>query len=166
MTDVDRLAALERAGHTHECAARQVWGDGGPCPGCPGVFRVVVTGGRHFTDKAAVWGALDRLLAKHGSLHVAHGACKSGTVTYRGSEGSYDGADGLAHGWAVEHGQVADPHPADWSRGPAGGPIRNRAMLDAVRPGGVVAFPGGRGTADCCRAAEERKIAVWRPGSR
>ena len=48
-------------------------------------------------------------------------------------------------------------------RGKAAGPERNRRMLDTFKPDGVIAFPGGRGTADCCRAADERAIPVWRP---
>lgn len=112
--------------------------------------RVVVTGGRDFTDRDAVWGALDRRHARGGIVALAHGGAS--------------GVDRLADMWARNRGVPVEPFPADWRiRGKAAGPERNRRMLDTFKPDGVIAFPGGRGTADCCRAADERAIPVWRP---
>ena len=49
--------------------------------------------------------------------------------------------------------------PADWKvRGRAAGHIRNQQMLDEGRPHLVVAFPGGRGTADMVRRARAAGI--------
>lgn len=42
------------------------------------------------------------------------------------------------------------------------GPKRNRKMLE-LKPDGVVAFPGGRGTMDMIRAATEAGVPVWHP---
>lgn len=49
------------------------------------------------------------------------------------------------------------PYPADWKRhGKSAGPIRNQLMLYETQPHIVVAFPGGRGTADMVRKAKHR----------
>lgn len=51
--------------------------------------------------------------------------------------------------------------PADWKQyGKAAGSIRNQQMLDEGKPTLVVAFPGGRGTADMVRRAEKTGIKV------
>ena len=50
--------------------------------------------------------------------------------------------------------------------GRSAGAIRNRDMLDTGKPDLVVAFSGGRGTADMVRRAGKAGVAVNRPGSR
>ena len=51
--------------------------------------------------------------------------------------------------------------PADWTKhGKAAGPIRNQKMLDEC-PDLVVAFPGGKGTADMVRRAMKAGIDCW-----
>ena len=53
------------------------------------------------------------------------------------------------------------PFAADWgTHGKAAGPIRNQRMLDEGRPDLVVAFPGGRGTADMVRRARAAGVKV------
>jgi hypothetical protein len=48
---------------------------------------------------------------------------------------------------------------ANWSRfGKMAGPERNQRIISASEC--LVAFPGGRGTADCVRRAEAKGIAV------
>lgn len=37
-------------------------------------------------------------------------------------------------------------------------------MLDEGKPNGVVAFPGGAGTAHMIRISREAGIGVWEPG--
>ena len=50
---------------------------------------------------------------------------------------------------------------ADWEGlGRKAGPIRNQQMLDEGKPDLVVAFPGGRGTANMMRIAREAGIEV------
>jgi hypothetical protein len=52
-------------------------------------------------------------------------------------------------------------YPADWAKhGRAASPIRNQQMLDEGRPNLVVAFPGGRGTADMVRRARSAGVEV------
>lgn len=54
-------------------------------------------------------------------------------------------------------------YPADWKKyGNSAGPIRNQQMLDEGKPDLVVAFPGGKGTANMVKLAEEAGVKVIR----
>jgi hypothetical protein len=56
---------------------------------------------------------------------------------------------------------------ADWkTHGKSAGPMRNRQMLNDGQPTAVVAFPGGRGTADMIHAAKAVGLPVWEPVKR
>ncbi|TGR82317.1 DUF2493 domain-containing protein [Mesorhizobium sp. M2D.F.Ca.ET.223.01.1.1] len=120
-------------------------------------MRVLVCGGRDYADKQRVWKTLDelaemtpeRLLGKRPFI-VIHGACRTG-------------ADELADSWAVHNYIPVDEFPADWTtHGKAAGPKRNQRMLEDGKPDLVVAFPGGRGTADMVRRAEAAGVKVVR----
>jgi YspA, cpYpsA-related SLOG family len=113
-------------------------------------MRVIVCGGRVYNDREAVFRALSRADAKRPISVVIHGACPTG-------------ADWLAAMWAVEAKVHAEPYPADWSVGRKAGPLRNQRMIDVGKPDGVIAFPGGSGTADMIRRAEAARITIWRP---
>lgn len=123
-------------------------------------MRVLVCGGRDYQDRNAVWRELDRvadvseadLLGK--PLVIIHGACRTG-------------ADQLADEWAVTNYKQIDEFPAHWNRdGKAAGPIRNQRMIDEGKPDIVIAFPGGRGTADMVRRAKAAGIKVEFPAGR
>jgi len=73
--------------------------------------------------------------------------------------GNARGADGLADEWAAGKVQTATFTPAWESHGRAAGPLRNQEMLDAG-PDLVVAFPGGRGTADMVRRAKTVNVRI------
>jgi hypothetical protein len=45
-------------------------------------------------------------------------------------------------------------------QGKAAGPIRNQRMIDEGKPDLVIAFPGGRGTADMVSRAKKAGIPV------
>lgn len=115
------------------------------------MLRVLVCGGRDFRDKAAVFRELDALQARYGRLTVIQGGAA--------------GADALAREWAYAQPSVhLVNEPADWKRhGRAAGPIRNKLMLDVHRPEIVLAFPGGRGTADMQKQAERAGVRVVVP---
>jgi hypothetical protein len=52
-------------------------------------------------------------------------------------------------------------YPADWTRhGKAAGPKRNQLMLDKEKPDLVIAFPGGKGTADMVARAKAQGFKV------
>jgi len=105
---------------------------------------VLVTGGRDFDD--AEW--LETVL---GWLPIA-------AIV----EGCARGADRLAELYAYDHRITLYHYPADWKmHGKAAGLIRNGQMLHA-RPDLVVAFPGGRGTADMVRRAQAAGVRIIR----
>ena len=105
--------------------------------------RVLVCGGRDFLDGARVG--------------VVLSAIEPGIII----EGCARGADALAEDYARAHGVPIEHYPANWERdGRAAGYIRNRRMLAEGKPDIVVAFPGGRGTADMVRQATIAGVAV------
>jgi len=108
-------------------------------------YVVLVCGGRAFTDADTV----DRWLSmlKTRPSLIVHGGA--------------GGVDTLAHLWAKENGIDVRPYPADWSKlGPKAGPVRNQRMLDEGKPNLVLAFEGGRGTADMVRRARKAGVPV------
>lgn len=114
-------------------------------------MRAIVCGGRDYSDEGKVFEALTSL----GVSFVI--------------EGGASGADTLAWEWARRN-LTDDKAPwsdrwmrfdARWDRdGRAAGPIRNQRMIDEGKPDAVVAFPGGRGTADMIRRAKRAGIPV------
>jgi len=109
-------------------------------------MRVLVTGGRDFGDRKLLFDVLDRLHATHGFKVLIHGDAS--------------GADRLSGEWATARGITVEAHPADWKKhGRAAGPIRNQKMLEE-KPELVVAFPGGKGTADMVRKARQAELEV------
>lgn len=113
-------------------------------------LRILACGGRDYADRGKVWAALDAVHARRGVAVLIHGGAR--------------GADTLAAEWASDREVPAEAYPANWTRdGKAAGPLRNRQMLAEGRPDGVVAFAGGRGTADMIAAAEAAGVKVWKP---
>jgi hypothetical protein len=111
-------------------------------------YRILVCGGRDFADRDAVFGALDLVKAATGSLTVIQGGAA--------------GADALAREWCAKQPSIhMINEPADWTaHGRAAGPIRNQKMLDEHKPDLVLAFAGGRGTADMVRRALVHGVKV------
>ncbi|MBW6397027.1 DUF2493 domain-containing protein [Roseomonas sp. HJA6] len=113
------------------------------------MLRLLVCGGRTFTDRDAAFAAIDRIHAQCGVAVLIHGAAR--------------GADTFGGEWAAAHGVPMLAFHADWeSLGRKAGPIRNQRMLDEGRPDLVLALPGGRGTADMVRRATEAAVKVIR----
>jgi hypothetical protein len=127
---------------------------------------IVVTGGRHYADRQAVWRVLGALHAKEPITLLVQGGA--------------DGADLYAAMWAVDHTVRVRTISAQWKtwRGHGAGPMRNQEMLAWVAGlscvvadripcplpcRGVVGFPGGAGTADCLRRAREMGLPTWEP---
>jgi len=108
---------------------------------------VLVCGGLSFADKARLFDALDRIHRVHPISRVIHGAAK--------------GADNLAKWWASERGISCRAYPADWQRfRKAAGPIRNAEMLAEGKPELVVAFDGGKGTANMVQQAKSAGVPI------
>lgn len=73
------------------------------------------------------------------------------------------GADFLAQRWALVRGLASMEFIASWTKfGKAAGPIRNEWMLKYGQPDLVVAFPGGRGTENMVKLADEAGVEVRR----
>lgn len=115
-------------------------------------MRILVCGGREYNDREAVERELRHLTAQQlGEVVV---------IT-----GGYAGADSLAAHEAHRLGfHVAEVRALWETYDRAAGPRRNKAML-ALQPTLVLAFPGGRGTADMIRQAEAAGIPVRKVGS-
>lgn len=107
-------------------------------------MRVLVCGGRDFDDPFL----LAARLAELGPFSMLiHGDAR--------------GADTLADNWARYMGVPVIRFPADWRKhGAYAGPIRNRQMLVEGKPDLVVAFPGGKGTANMVALAREACVEV------
>lgn len=114
-------------------------------------LRVIVCGGRDFSDRSLLHKTLDRIHLETPIGHLWHG--------------NASGADTLADWWAKQLRTIAvHPVPAQWSKfGRAAGPKRNEAML-GNEIDLVIAFPGGRGTADMIRRAQKRGVRVIKVG--
>lgn len=102
----------------------------------------LICGGRHFADEKMFNEAMSALISWLG--------CPSKIV-----HGGASGADTFAEQWATKMAIDTAKVTALWSQhGKSAGPLRNQAMLDEHDPSVVVAFPGGRGTADMVRRAK------------
>lgn len=108
-------------------------------------IRVIVCGGRAYSNRDELFSQLSRIHRLRGISLVIHG--------------SASGADRLAGEWALNSGVETMPCPADWSLGKKAGPIRNSHML-SLKPDGVIAFPGGAGTKDMISKAIKAGLPV------
>jgi len=116
--------------------------------------RVLVCGGRDFNDVPLIWKTLDAIQDQRGISRVIEGA--SDDVT-----GPYVGADYWAREWACSRDKSSSRFHADWKRhGKAAGPIRNTRMIEEGKPDLVIAFPGGKGTANMVAQARAAGIEV------
>lgn len=107
-------------------------------------MKVLVCGGREYMDDLRVQNVLSKLVI----------TCIV--------EGGAPGADTLARLYGQACGIEVKEYAADWdTHGRAAGPIRNKQMLDENPDVElVVAFPGGRGTANMIKQAKERGVSV------
>jgi hypothetical protein len=109
-------------------------------------MKVLVCGGRHYDNWNGLLVQLDDLHGIYGFTELIHGGAP--------------GADTLANTWAAISGVPVKRFIAFWqTEGKAAGPRRNKRMLD-YGPDLVVAFPGGKGTADMIAQAEKAGVTV------
>lgn len=112
-------------------------------------MRLLVCGGRDFTDRALLVREMNALATEQRPSVVIHGAAR--------------GADTMAGLIAEQAGIPVERYPVDnaidgpW---PAAGMNRNRRMLEASKPDVVLAMPGGRGTAGMVRIARAAGVRV------
>lgn len=115
--------------------------------------KVLVCGGRDFTDKKLVFETLTELSKVSYNPEIDDNF-------FMVIQGGAKGADRLAKEWALTGGYPMVEVPANWDfYGRSAGPIRNASMLK-LEPDIVVAFPGGRGTQSMINLAEQEGIKV------
>lgn len=109
--------------------------------------KFIVCGGRNYNDFAQMNRCLLSLHEKVGIAEII--------------EGDAWGADSMAGSWGNSHNIPVIVVPANWNEeGRSAGLRRNQRMLD-LKPDGVVAFPGGRGTAHMISIAKKAGVPVW-----
>lgn len=110
-------------------------------------MKVLVCGGRDYTRWDVVKHVLDSLDEERGVECIIQGGAR--------------GADFLSSEWAKLRRKREERYPADWVKhGRSAGYIRNHAMLHTGNPDMVVAFPGGKGTANMVKLAYNEGIFV------
>lgn len=126
-------------------------------------MRVLVCGGRDYSNQRKVFDTLDDLHELVGITCIIHGAAK--------------GADSLGKNWCTDTDGVAEEsYPAKWKDfshpdsvrktnqygeyNVKAGPIRNQQMIDEGKPDLVVAFGGGSGTYDMVKRAKDNQVMV------
>lgn len=111
-------------------------------------MRVLVCGGRTFYNKVLFKRTMDKIHAETPITLIIQGGAS--------------GADFLAKHWAKAVACVPqEEHKALWEgQGRSAGPIRNKMMLELGKPDLVVAFPGGKGTANMVKQALSKRVKV------
>ena len=110
--------------------------------------RIIVCGGRDYDDAARIRRVLQKVWAKHPGATLVQGGAR--------------GADRLAREWARANAVPFEEYPADWERdGVRAGFTRNKKMIELPGVIGVVAFPGGPGTAMMKTLTRARKIPLY-----
>lgn len=114
-------------------------------------MRLVVTGGRNYSDTTRVFAVLDELHTRQPISVLI--------------EGEAAGLDVRARVWATRKGVAVEPYPTDWNDinhpkaviryrrdgktyDVTAGLRRNQQMIDEGKPDYGLVFPGGTGTAD------------------
>lgn len=110
-------------------------------------MRVLICGGRNYNDTARVFAALDKLHSEAGVSVIIEGGAR--------------GADACGKEWSFRRSIPCETFEADWeNQGSFAGPMRNTRMLNEGKPDLVIAFPGGRGTADMVKKARRAGVQV------
>lgn len=118
-------------------------------------MRVAVTGGRDHWLSVAELAALDALWLRLGATELVHGACPTGVDKDVDSWGLLRGLTPTVDLHRFPVNEAVD------GRWPAAGPRRNGRMLKVAAPSALIAFKGGRGTADCTKQARRRGITIY-----
>lgn len=121
---------------------------------------VLVCGGRAYDNQDRVFEVLDKLDKELGGVDIIIQGGAGKLITMK--EGFKPiGADLIAMWWAKARGIDNRTFKAKWhSYGKAAGMIRNKEMLNEGKPNLVVAFPGGKGTANMIKQAKKANIRI------
>ena len=113
----------------------------------PNSLRIIVCGGRNFTDSSMLSYVLWHVHERRGLAELVHGG--------------QHGAEQMANRWAFEHGLRRTEIRAEWRKygGAKALMVRNRQMFE-LKPRGVIAFPGGANSRTVVQSARARGIPV------
>lgn len=126
-------------------------------------MRILVCGGRDFDDWELLFNSLVYEIEKRAKSRPEINFNLHGIEGVTIISGMARGADSLAADFAVRNRMLLMPFPADWKKyGKSAGFIRNQQMLDEGQPDLVIAFSGGRGTADMVNRAKKAGVEVVR----
>lgn len=110
-------------------------------------FVVAVTGGRDFNHIDFIYKTMNEVNIKYD--------------VYEYVFGDAHGVDAHVQKWVIENKLNHKKYYADWGfHGKSAGPIRNKQILDECRPNLLIAFPGGRGTANMVIQARRRGVPI------
>lgn len=112
-------------------------------------MKVVVCGGRDYDSPAHVWHDLNILHEQYKFTDLMQGGAR--------------GVDKFAKEWAATKPEIKrHVCRAQWDRyGNAAGPMRNARMME-WEPDFVIAFPGGKGTANLVKQAHDSGYKLFR----
>lgn len=123
-------------------------------------MRILVCGGRDFTDQTFFDKKMTELMNEYGKTSIGYSGIPE-LINVSFISGCARGPDSFIIEYANYFGAYVQKFPADWKRYPkAAGAIRNQQMLDEGKPDLVIAFPGGNGTADMIARAKAHGIKV------
>lgn len=127
-------------------------------------MRVLVCGGREYGEVPAGCPAeqyrfyarkaeKERFLLEE-TLYVQDRETRFSALIHGGAAG----ADRWAKYWAQRQPIRIEQYLPDWTKGKSAGPLRNQRMIEEGKPDLVIAFPGGRGTADMVSRAKKAGV--------
>jgi hypothetical protein len=100
-----------------------------------------------YADRNRIFEVLSELHRERGIEVILHGAAS--------------GADLLSVAWADKNGLRAIGFPANWGKdGKLAAQKRNQRIMSEGRPHLLLAFPGGKGTAEMIRLAKAERLDV------
>ena len=108
-------------------------------------MRLIVAGGRDYDDIEKIHYHLCLIRDRNDIEMVITGGCQ--------------GVDNIAHQWAWKNGIQTCLMQANWHmHGKSAGPMRNLSMANLGTH--LIAFPGGRGTANMVNYAKQYKLNI------
>ena len=109
-------------------------------------MKVIIAGGRDFTPETEHWDYLEDFIEHNLVSMIVSGGAK--------------GADAFGEQFAFEFDLGLAYFPADWdTHGKSAGYIRNAEMADYADA--LIAFPGGKGTANMIEVATRKGLEVF-----
>lgn len=119
-------------------------------------MKTIICGGRDYEFVLRDYERLNQLKLELPITEVVSGAQKKFIKAKHG----FVGADHFAERWAKACGLPVKKFPADWNKfGPPAGPLRNLEMAKYAEA--CIALPGGKGTANMLKQAQERGLRVF-----